>query len=147
MQCKQILVPTDFSPGSDYALAAATGLARRFVARLTLMHVAHVPDEYEMFRRMVESAGDREMEARRKRVEEAGVPVDTFMTRGPAAQTIVETARGKDVDLIVMGTHGRTGLQQLLIGSVAERVVRLAPCPVMVVPGALHEQQEAKSPA
>ena len=139
MLCKQILVPTDFSPGSDYALTAATGLARRFQARLTLMHAAHAPDELEMFRRMVESAWEREMEARRKRVEEEGVPVDTIMTRGPAAQTIVETARGTGVDLIVMGTRGRTGLQHLLIGSVAERVIRLAPCPVMVVPGKSDE--------
>lgn len=134
MQCEHILVPTDFSTGSEYALTAATGLARQFQARLTLIHVAHAADEFEMFRRMVEPAWQREMEARRKRVEEAAVPVDTIMTRGVAAQTIVDAARGKGVDLIVMGTHGRTGLRHMLIGSVAERVVRLAPCPVMVVP-------------
>ncbi|MDE0206927.1 MAG: universal stress protein [Candidatus Tectomicrobia bacterium] len=134
MQCEHILVPMDFSAGSEQALTAATGLARQFRARLTLIHAAHAADEFEMFRRMVEPAWQREMEARRKRVEEAAVPVDTIMTRGVAAQTIVETARGKGVDLIVMGTHGRTGLRHMLIGSVAERVVRLAPCPVMVVP-------------
>ena len=135
IQCEHLLVPTDFSTGSEYALAAATGLARRFRARLMLMHVAHAPDEFEMFRRTMESAWQGEMEARRRRVEESAVPVETLVTRGAAAQTIVETARGKGVDIIVMGTHGRTGLRHLLIGSVAERVVRLAPCPVMVVPG------------
>ena len=139
MPCEHILVPTDFSPGSAHALTAATGLAQRFRARLTLLHVAHVPDEFEMFRRMVEPALQRDMAVHRRRVEEAAVPVDAIMARGPAAQTIVETARGKAVDLIVMGTHGRTGLRHLLIGSVAERVIRLAPCPVMVVPGKSDE--------
>ena len=135
MQCEHLLVPTDFSPGSEFALTAATGLARQFHARLTLLHAAHVPDEFDLYLRIMEPALQREMETRRKRVEEAAVIVDTLIARGAAAQTIIETARRKGVDLIVMGTRGRTGLQHLLIGSVAERVVRLAPCPVMVVPG------------
>lgn len=139
MQFKHVLVPTDFSRGAEHALTAATGLARQFRARLTLMHAAHAPDEYEMFRRMLEPAWELEMEECRKRVEEAGLPVHALVRRGPAAQTIVETARGEGADLIVMGTHGRAGLQHLLIGSVAERVVRLAPCPVMVVPGKSDE--------
>ena len=135
MQCEHMLVPTDFSPGSECALTAATGLAQQFRARLTLLHAAHVPDEFDLYLRIMEPALQREIEARRKRVEEAAVTVDTLVTRGAAGQTIVETARRKGVDLIVIGTHGRTGLQHLLIGSVAERVVRLAPCPVIVVPG------------
>ena len=139
MKCQHILVPTDFSPGSEYALTAATGLARQFRARLTLIHAAHVPDEFDLYLRIMEPALRREMEACRKRVEEAAVPADTLVTRGAAAQTIVETARARSVDLIVMGTHGRTALQHLLIGSVAERVLRLAPCPVMVVPGKSHQ--------
>ena len=140
MQCEHLLVPTDFSPGSEHALTAATGLARQFGARLTLLHAAHVPDEFDMYLRIMEPALRREMETRRKRVEEAAVSVDAIMTRGAAAQKIVESARGKGVDLIVMGTHGRTGLRHLLIGSVSERVIRLAPCPVMVVPGKSGEQ-------
>ncbi len=59
---------------------------------------------------------------------------DVLTVRGAPSHKIVEAARDKQVDLVVMGTHGRTGLQHLLIGSVAERVVRLAPCPVMVTP-------------
>ena len=140
MQCKHLIVPTDFSPSSELALTAATGLARQFRAHLTLVHVVDLPEEFSevnaaAYLRVMESTVQREMETRRKRVEEAAVPVDTIVVRGAAAQTIVDTARGKGVDLIVMGTHGRTGLQHILIGSVAERVVRLAPCPVMVVPG------------
>ena len=140
MQCEHLIVPTDFSPSSELALTAATGLARRFRAHLTLVHVVDVPEEFSelnaaAYMRVMETTVQREMETRRRRVEEAAVPVDTLVVRGAAAQTIVDTARSKGVDLIVMGTHGRTGLQHLLIGSVAERVVRLAPCPVMVVPG------------
>ena len=140
MKCDHKLVPTDFSPGSEHAVTAAMGLARRLGARLTLMHAARVPEAFSVvnsdaYLRVIESTVQREMETGRKRVEEAAVPVDTLVTRGAAAEKIVETALGNDVDLIVMGTHGRTGLRHLLIGSVAEHVVRRAPCPVLVVPG------------
>jgi nucleotide-binding universal stress UspA family protein len=72
------------------------------------------------------------METYQKRVEGEGLTVDTVLVRGTPFREIVEIAQTQQVDLIIMGTHGRTGMAHLLMGSVAERVVRLAPCPVMV---------------
>jgi nucleotide-binding universal stress UspA family protein len=72
------------------------------------------------------------METYQKRAEGKGLTVDTIIVQGTPFREIVEVAKTKQVDLIIMGTHGRTGMTHLLMGSVAERVVRLAPCPVMV---------------
>ncbi len=138
MKCQHILVPIDFSTDAEHALGCAIGLAQQFQARLSLMHAIYLPEAAEVnlaaYLKKVESEAEQEMAACRKRVEAAGVAVDVLMVRGAPSHKIVETARDKQVDLIVMGTHGRTGLQHLLIGSVAERVVRLTPCPVMVTP-------------
>ncbi len=136
MNVQHILVPLDFSSDAEQALDDALGLAQQFQARLTLMHVVHIPvitevDLSPYFAEM-EASAQQGMETYQKRVEAAGRPVDTVLVRGTPFREIVETARTKQVDLIVMGTHGRTGMQHVLIGSVAERVVRLAPCPVMV---------------
>ena len=138
MKCQHILVPVDFSADAGRALDRAVGLAQQFQARLTLLHVIYLPDAAEVnlaaYLRKVESEMEQEMAACEKRVADAGVAVDARIVRGAPSPKIVETAAEQQVDLIVMGTHGRTGLQHLLIGSVAERVIRLAPCPVMVIP-------------
>lgn len=138
MKCEHILVPIDFSRDAEQALGYAIGLAQQFQARLTLLHAIYVPEAAEVnlaaYLEKVESEAEREIAACRKRAEDAGVAVDTLIVRGVPSHTIVEKARDRQADLIAMGTHGRTGLQHLLIGSVAERVVRLAPCPVMVIP-------------
>ncbi len=136
MHVKHILVPLDFSADAEQALDCAVGLAQQFQARLTLLHVIYLPVSTEVnlsvYFTEMETGAEQGIDTYRKRVEEAGLAVDTVISRGTPFREIVETAKAKRVDLIIMGTHGRTGMQHLLLGSVAERVVRLAPCPVMV---------------
>jgi nucleotide-binding universal stress UspA family protein len=141
---KTILAPTDFSESSKFALNHAKALAERFEASLHLLHV--LPDPH----------------AQAWSIEAAGVPVDELQTRwGQEAKqrldealtaeehrslrTVTETrvghpfleiiryAKAHDVDLIVIGTHGRGAIEHMLLGSVAEKVVRKAPCPVLTV--------------
>ena len=136
MNIKHILVPLDFSADAEQALDCAVGLAQQFQSRLTLLHVIYIPVSTEVnlsaYFTEMEAGAEQGMDTYQKRVEEAGLAVDTVIIRSTPFREIVETAKAKQVDLIIMGTHGRTGLQHLLLGSVAERVVRLAPCPVMV---------------
>ena len=138
MKCQHILVPIDFSQDSEHAVDTAVGLARQFQARITLLHAIHIPEAAEVnlaaYMDKIRSEADQSMASRLKRVQDAGITADGLSVVGAPSQTIVDTARDKQADLIVMGTHGRTGLRHMLIGSVAERVVRLTPCPVMVVP-------------
>ena len=138
MKCQHILVPIDFSQDSEHAVDTAVGLARQFQARLTLLHAIHIPEAAEVnlaaYMDKIRSEADQSMTPRLKRVQDAGATAEAVTVVGAPSQTIVDTARDRQADLIVMGTHGRTGLRHMLIGSVAERVVRMAPCPVMVVP-------------
>ena len=133
---KRILVPTDFSDTSDEALKYGVGLAQAMSARLYLLHVpGETGVNFEADFPMVEfenAAGERletlvsQQDARQLRPEYAlriGVPSDQ----------IVRYASDRDIDLIVMGTHGRTGVPHMVMGSVAEKVVRSAPCPVLTV--------------
>lgn len=136
MNIQHILVPMDFSPDAEHALNYAVELAQRVQARLTLMHVVYIPVTTEVnlsaYFADMEAGVKQGMETYEKRVEEAGLAVDTLIVRGTPFHEIVQTAKSQPIDLIVMGTHGRTGVTHLLIGSVAERVVRMAPCPVLV---------------
>ena len=138
MKCQHILVPIDFSQDSEHAVDAAVGLAQQFQARLTLLHAIHIPEAAEVnlaaYMDKIRSEADQSMTPRLKRVQDAGATAEAVTVVGAPSQAIVDTARDRQADLIVMGTHGRTGLRHMLIGSVAERVVRMAPCPVMVVP-------------
>jgi universal stress protein A len=142
----RILVPTDFSPASEMALDSAIAIAQRFGASLHLLHVVNDP--------LVEGAGWgsevyvasvptlRETlinEAAPKlavllaRAEQHRIPARSEVRIGRAAETIRDVAQQQASDLIVMGTHGRTGVAHLVMGSVAEKTVRRAPCPVMTV--------------
>lgn len=136
MNIQHILVPLDFSADAEQALTCAMEIAQAFQARLTLMHVLYLPWTTEVnlsaYVADMEAGAQQEMKACQKRVQEAGLTVDTMIVSGTPFREISETAKTQQVDLIVMGTHGRTGMEHLLIGSVAERVVRLATCPVMV---------------
>lgn len=141
----RILVPTDFGPASEAALACAREMATRFDASLHLLHVVEdamatgvwTPEVYVGASAEVR---DRLMRDAEQRLTEA-IPAaerDRFRSAaevrvGGAAETIVEFAREKAIDLIVMGTHGRRGLAHMFLGSVAERLVRTAPCPVLTV--------------
>jgi nucleotide-binding universal stress UspA family protein len=137
MNVQHILVPMDFSSDAEQALVCAVGLAQQFQAHLTLLHVIYIPVTTEVnlstYFTELEAGAQQGMETYQKRVEDEGLTVDTVIIRGTPFREIVEIAETKQVDLIIRGTHGRTGIRHLLMGRVAERVVRLAPCPVMVM--------------
>ena len=138
MPAQHILVPIDFSANSDHALDYAMTLAHTLQARLTLLHVIEplvgsveaLPYTYIQD---LEAKITDLMTSYRERVTGAGLQSDFAIVHGVPFQVIVETARTAHADLIIMGTHGRTGLSHVLLGSVAERVVQHAPCPVLVV--------------
>lgn len=146
---KKILVPVDFSVHSAEATQAAVELAKRFQARLTLVHVYDplayaLPDGFAVAPELDQllDALRTQLAASERLAVEAGAPrVDTKLLQGHVATQIVEFATRGEFDLIVMGTHGRTGLPHFLLGSIAERVVRLAPCPVLTV----KQAQERKA--
>ena len=140
---KRICCPIDFSDASRAAMEVAADLARRFGATLTLLHAYPVPGftfpdgsvvaSARMLQELADQAakhlGDWRGEAQRM-----GAPtVDTVTSIGEPASEIVGWAREHAADLLVLGTHGRTGLEHALMGSVAERVVRRARCPVLTV--------------
>ena len=142
MPTPHFLVPIDFSTYAEQALDYAMGLARTLNAHLTLLHVIQpVPmagvDMGMMlpatYLQEVEEAVQGSMEDALARVTAAGLTGDRIVLYGVPFQEIVETAKARHVDLIVMGTHGHTGLMHVLLGSVAEKVIRLAPCSVLVV--------------
>jgi nucleotide-binding universal stress UspA family protein len=145
----KILCPVDFSEASREALDVAAGMARKLEASLTLLHVIQmpalaVPDGAFAFPvDAVESAIDKALAEWKKEVVAEGVHVvHTQRTIGVPFQEILSAAEEGGYGLIVIGTHGRTGLDHLLLGSVAERVVRRAPCPVLTVrPRAARERK------
>ena len=121
---RNILGAIDFSPCSDQAVRAALALARHFGARLHLLHVVPRAAEHE-------AALDRLGAFAEAHVE--GVPFTAAVAAGRPAPEIVRHAKQEHVDLIVVGTHGRTGLAHVVMGSVAEAVVRVAPCQVLTI--------------
>ena len=138
-----ILVPMDFNPASDAALACAKDLAAKYGARLSLLHVVTNPDATGVWTPDVyvpASPGTRERFLREARARLENTVTTEERTRfrvtieadiGAVAEKIQDFAREQHVDLIVMGTHGRKGLAHLFLGSVAERVLRSASCPVL----------------
>ena len=140
---KRILVPVDFSMHSETAVRLAADLARRYEGALDLVHVFEpivypLPDGYVLFTplQLNELVAQLEQQLTRTKAmaRAAGAPqVETHVRQGACATDICDFAREGAFDLIVMGTHGRTGLSHLLLGSVAERVLRTAPCPVLTV--------------
>jgi nucleotide-binding universal stress UspA family protein len=137
MQAKKILFPTDFSHSSDAALPVATSLARDTGAKLLIVHVEEPPMAYgggEMYYGMPDPVTE-DLRAMLQRVKptDAAVPYEHHLVIGDPAVAVAELAASEGVDLIVMGTHGRTGLRRLLMGSVAEAIVRRAPCPVFIM--------------
>jgi len=142
---KRILAPIDFSPDSLRALAYARDLAKRFGAELLLLHVVDQsylggapaltmanPGFAEVLNEQWHRASE-EIERLGARLKQQWPRSRILLQRGAPSQSIVDTARRRGVDLIVMATHGRTGLAHVLIGSVAERVVRHAHCAVLTV--------------
>jgi nucleotide-binding universal stress UspA family protein len=134
---RTILHPTDFSGPSEIAFRMACALARDCGARLVVLHVAEFPaNVYPEATRHDDPALRHPAlwaKVRRLRPPSPEVPVEHRLADGDAAEEVLRAARETGSDLVVMGTHGRTGLRHLLMGSVAERVVRQAPCPVLTV--------------
>ena len=146
---RTILHPTDLSPLSEYGLRLACSLARDHGARLIVLHVRPpeilfadspyvlLPDPGQVWEHWQE-------ELRQLQPQDPTVAVEHLLKEGDPATEILRTAKANDCDLIVMGTHGRTGVSRLLMGSVAERVLRKAACPVLTVkaPFALAESSQ-----
>ena len=140
---RTILVPTDFSEGTESVLQAAGSILHPDKdARLILLHAYHLPVEFTalgtvpMTPRLYADAADQareKLEELAKPLRALGIRVETVAREGYPPTVIEEEARAQQVDLIAMGTHGRSGLRHLLLGSTAERVVQHAPCPVLTV--------------
>jgi nucleotide-binding universal stress UspA family protein len=138
-----ILHPTDFSERSEFAFRLACALARDYGARLVLLHVAH-PPVVVYGEGVVPPVSDDYLERleedlHRLRAPDPNVHVEHLFREGDPVTEILAVATQTSADLIVLGTHGRTGLGRLLMGSVAEQVVRKAPCPVLTVRTPFHE--------
>lgn len=127
------LVPTDFSADADHALHFAIALGTSLHAQIVLLHVR---DESELnpwaHSGGAEAATRALLRERLKPAETAGLAGEVALVHGEPWQEIVHTARQHHATLIVIGTHGRTGLRHFLLGSVAEKVIRHAPCSVLV---------------
>jgi nucleotide-binding universal stress UspA family protein len=146
LQFRSIVVATDGSRYSSAAVAEAIGLARRNSSQLTVIAVVPAelatPTDIEFTMNQRELIAEKEMhnaEQNARTVKEAaqkeGVAVQAFVMSGKPAEAIIQTAQERQADLIVVGSHGRTGVERLLMGSVAERVIVLTACPVLVVKG------------
>ncbi len=133
---QQILAATDFSDNAEAALAVAVQSARALHAGLHVLHV-FAPGEIDVTQLLADAVAKAAPD----------VPVTVAATGGDPAQEILRYAARHPIDLVVLGTHGRTGLSRILLGSVAERVLRGARCPVLVVPAASVETAPAASHA
>jgi nucleotide-binding universal stress UspA family protein len=146
---RRILVPTDFSSTSEQAWRAAMELARTTGAELVLLHVlveaplySETPFSGARLHEVYESAREwatKKLEQWAAQADAAGLVVRVEARAGVPYQEILTTARSAGIDLIVLGTRGRAGVERALLGSVADRVIRLAPCPVMSVRSAEAE--------
>ncbi len=137
-----ILVPTDFSDCAAAATGAAGTLAAKFGAKIVLAHVAEPAFNYARYG-LPQEVIDARLQEDRDAIDERfatakqqfpqGVEVETAVFQGNAADEICAAATDRKIDLIVMSTHGHTGLRHFMVGSTTERVVRQAPCPVLTV--------------
>lgn len=149
MPFKNILIPTDFSDSANKALEYALSLAKTYQARLHLLHVFEpiiyysdapigMPDVVELeqgIRASAEQSLNRLVEThiRSREAEFGAIPTDVILLQGNPYIEILRAAQDRAIDLIIMASHGRTGLEHILMGSVTEKVVRKAPCPVLTV--------------
>ena len=143
---RRILHPTDFSRASGAAFAKAVDLAKTNKAELLVVHVlaptvpmvgdGYVsPQVYEDLASSARNYGKKNLDALVAKAKKAGVRAKSALLEGMPHEQIARMARRQRADLVVMGTQGRTGLAKLFLGSVAGRVIAIAPCPVMTVRG------------
>jgi nucleotide-binding universal stress UspA family protein len=143
---KKILFPTDFSTASDVALEYATRMAKDNYAELLIVHVEEPPFAYgggELYYGALEPDHStlRNMLSA-LRPSDSSIPYEHRMLIGPPAEEIVRLAEHEQAELIVMGSHGRGGVARMLLGSVAEQVMRKAPCPVLIVKHPRHGRKK-----
>ncbi len=146
---RRVLVATDLTPASTPAVRKAIGLAAENGAELILAHAYQPPSlilegyvppaTYDSWDESVQSDARRKMQPWLDDAEKAGVPVRALILTGTPEEAILGAARDCGADLVVMGTHGRTGVSRFFLGSVAARVVAAAPCPVITVASNLRE--------
>jgi len=143
---RRILHPTDFSTASAAAFAKAVEMAKAGRGELLLVHVMNPvipvpgdgyisPKVYDEIAASTKAWGQKQLAKRLAKAKAAGVRARGFLLEGVPHEQIVRIAKSRRADLIVMGTHGRSGLAKLFLGSVAGRVVAAAPCPVLTVRG------------
>jgi nucleotide-binding universal stress UspA family protein len=146
IKIQKILIPTDFSEYSQHALKYAIALAQSFKARLYVVHVWDQPiiaEPMETFPADIFVDAEKNAKERLNKVTQElhaqGVDAEPVFVSGTTYIEIVTTAKELEVDLITLATHGRKGLSHLVFGSTAEKIVRLAPCPVLTVKHPEHE--------
>jgi nucleotide-binding universal stress UspA family protein len=140
---QKLLVPVDFSACSAVAVAVAADMARRYDAALTLVHVYDpfvyaVPDGFVLFNPaqlelLLETLAAQLGQAKEQALAAGAPHIEMRLLQGPVGREIIDAAARGACDLIVMGTHGRTGIRHLALGSIAETVVRTAGCAVLTV--------------
>lgn len=143
---RRILHPSDFSPASEAAFRKALEMAKSNRSELLVLHVISPivplsaegyvsPKTYNDIAASSRAWAQKQLDQRLARAKKARVRAKGLIAEGSAAEQIVRVARAKRADLVVMGTHGRSGLKKLVLGSVADRVVGAASCPVLTVRG------------
>ncbi len=150
---RHILVPTDFSDAANQALELALELAPKFEAKITLLHSTWLPPYYYSAyaeglawpTEELEGKAKQELDAACSRAKERYANVESVLASGEAWERILEAAKERAVDLIVMGTHGRRGISRLVLGSIAEKVVRLSPVPVLTVSAAAERRAKEEA--
>ena len=150
MNVKSILVPVDYSHSGDAAMAYAVSLAKEYNAEMHLVHVYEQTFTYVdggFAGAPLPAVPPADLEAEKEKLTaitpDEGVNFRREFIVGNPADELVNYAKEKGIDLVVMGTHGRTGLNRLLMGSIAEGVVRRSPCPVLTIKQPAKELQES----
>jgi nucleotide-binding universal stress UspA family protein len=158
MRLRTILVPTDFGPSSNEALKYAKVLAERFHARLHLLHVVSVPYLYDAWgteaiamqavnlQNQLDRDARRQLNALVPRSGPLAKRVTTSIADGATVESLLDCIRAKHIDLVVMGTHGRSPMGHVLLGSVAERIVRHSPVPVLTMHEATAKTPRRRTP-
>lgn len=152
---KHILVPTDFGETSARAVDVAVALARKFDSELTLYHASWLPPaSYSAYAEGLYWPTDEMAREAKKELDLAVAKVktlypktDAVIGQGEPWQQVLTVAKDRGADLIVMGTHGRRGLSRVFLGSVAEKVVRLSPIPVLTVSGSDEAKERERAHA
>ena len=142
IEVERILVPVDFSDNARAVLDWAAHLAEEHKASVLLLHAYHLPVEFQQlegaylppdFWSNVKSEAEQSLSRYAAELREKGLEVETLVREGYPASVIVDEAEAQNANLVVIGTHGLSGLKHMLLGSIAERVVQKAPCPVLTV--------------